>query len=241
MKKRMAAIAAVVLIAALAAVCFSACEQEIGADEAFRILNDSIETAKEQSGYFVKYKTLFADGTTEEFRLYVKGIGSESVAAAYDHTVDKIVDTDTDYLYWGTASKVKEDKNEADTVKTGMLSQVDEGETSYWTIDESIGLDDFLARAEIAPYTLDAVCAYVEGLTAEQMTVTSAKTKGWVDYVYVSEVKEESSPLYGCKDIELRVTNDRFSTIYFTNTNGVDVQIDIVYGEGRNLSLPQWK
>ena len=73
------------------------------------------------------------------------------------------------------------------------------------------------------------------------MTITSAKTKGWVDYAFVSEVKDESSPLYGCKDIELRVTKDRLSTIYFTNAKGEDVQINIVYGEGRVLNLPQWK
>ena len=109
-------------------------------------------------------------------------------------------------------------------------------------IDDTITPDDFLARAEVAPYTLDAICAYIEDcLTADKMTITSAKTKGWVDYAFVSEVKDESSPLYGCKDIELRATKDRLSTIYFTNAKGEDVQINIVYGEGRVLNLPQWK
>ena len=122
------------------------------------------------------------------------------------------------------------------------LKQAGEGNNKYWVIDDTVTLDDFLAKAEVAPYTLDAICAYIENsLTSDKMTITSAKTKGWVDYAFVSEVKDESSPLYGCKDIELRATKDRLSTIYFTNAKGEDVQINIVYGEGRVLNLPQWK
>lgn len=242
MKKRIAITAAIALLAILSTMCFAACEQAITADEAMKLLSDSIAEAKAQSGYFVKYKTFFSNGETEEYRLYVKGIGTESVAAAYDHTVDKVVSTSTEYLYWGAASQVKEDKKAEDVVKTGMLSQAGEGNNKYWVIDDTITPDDFLARAEVAPYTLDAICAYIEDcLTADKMTITSAKTKGWVDYAFVSEVKDESSPLYGCKDIELRATKDRLSTIYFTNAKGEDVQINIVYGEGRVLNLPQWK
>ena len=189
MKKRIAITAAIALLAILSTMCFAACEQAITADEAMTLLSDSIAEAKAQSGYFVKYKTFFSDGTTEEYRLYVKGIGTESVAAAYDHTVDKVVSTSTEYLYWGAASQVKEDKNAEDVVKTGMLSQAGEGNNKYWVIDDTITLDDFLAKAEVAPYTLDAICAYIEDcLTADKMTITSAKTKGWVDYAFVSEV-----------------------------------------------------
>lgn len=72
MKKRIAITAAIALLAILSTMCFAACEQAITADEAMKLLSDSIAEAKAQSGYFVKYKTFFSNGETEEYRLYVK-------------------------------------------------------------------------------------------------------------------------------------------------------------------------
>lgn len=232
MKKRMIFIAAM-LVALIAAMCFVGCQQELSADEAREKLSASIESAKQQSGYFVKVKTVYAGDNTEEFRLYVKGLEDGDVSAVWDHTIDKIVSTETDYLYWGTASK----KGDEDTVKTGLLTA--DGED--WIIDDAVSLQDFLADERVAPYTIESICAYVEGLTAEQLKITSAKTIGVVDYIYVESVTAESSPLYGCKDIEIRITRERLSNIYYTNTEGKSVQVNIVYGEGRVLDLPQWK
>lgn len=236
MKRRIAIIVSATLVLLTLLSVFAACTDTLTADEAAQLLKASVEESKEQSGWFVKHKTFFSDGTTEEFRLYVKGVQSDSVCAQYDHTVDRIVSTSTEYLYFGNAKKA-----DSDASATGMLSWQGEGTDAHWALDESVSFDDFVADERIAPYTIDAVCEYASGIGEEGAEIISATRKGWVVYIFVDEVTRSDSPLYGCKDIEIRITKDRFSNVYFTDAQGRTVQINIVYGEGRVLTLPEWK
>lgn len=248
--KRKIAIAASLLIVILAAACFAGCEQALSNDEAFEHLRAAVAAAKDPEqqggGWFVKVKVTESKTRSVEDRLYVKELEDGSMQARYDHSLTADWETESEYLYWGKASKVKADKKAEDEYKTGKLSWVadkaDKADGGHWAIDDAVDLEAFLAEERIAPYTIDEVCAYLDVLTtAEDMTITSAKTKGWVTYIYVSEVKNEDSLLYGCSELEIRTTKDRLSNIYYKNAQGQQVQVNIVYGDGINLSLPQWE
>ena len=246
--KRKIAIAAALLTVILAAACFAGCEQALSNDEAFERLAEAVAAAKDPEqqggGWFVKVKVTESATRSTEDRLYVKQLEDGSKQARYDRSVTDNWKTESESFYWGKASKVKENKKDEDVFKTGKLSWVkdkaDKKDEGHWAIDDTITLDDFLDDESVAPYTLDAVCAYLDDyMTADKMTIASAKTSGWVTYVYAKEIKEGF--LSGCSDIEIRITKDRLSNIYYKNANGQDVQVNIVYGDGINLSLPQWE
>ena len=234
---RKAAIAAIALVMTLIAFTAAACSFDVDIAEGREMLTSAIENSRKATEWYVKYKTQIDASTSEQTRLYVVNEGTEEFAAHYDFTVDRTVSTSTTNIYYGKSRRGGVSDKEATDgdYKTVMAVQ---GEDEY-TFSE-ITSDEFFADDRIAPYTLDAICDYLDGLTEDELQISSITTNGgWVTYYYVSDVVKEGNPLNGCTGIELRVTNEKLSTIYFTDTQGRAVQIDIAYG-GPNFTVPEW-
>lgn len=214
-----------------AAVSFTGCNQSLTEDEARTLLKDGVSAAVESEVYYVKYRI---NDTASENGKYVQyNLNVQNETAKFTEANGDIIKTVYDDTYYGKSLKSdvsSKNASESDYV-TGMLTWKD----AAWQI-EACTFAEFLAKPEIAPYSIESVTDVIGSLNEEELEIKSATKMGKVIYI-TGKVNKEGNLLAKYDSVTIRIVNGKLAYIGDTKES---FNISISYG-GPKITVPVWK
>lgn len=230
--KKLVKIAAIalVIVSCLAAL-LTGCSETLTVEEGREMLVRGLEKAAESDTYYIKFRYNDNSSTNGKYTQY--GLNVQGETAKFTIEEGDMLKTVYDDTYYGRSLKDGVDsKNATDAdYVTGRIFWENDG----WKAEEC-SLGDFLTGDKVAGYNMDGALALLDGLTQDELKITSVTRTGKVVYIS-AKVEKEGNELSGYGDLVIRLINDKLAYIGDTKET---FYVSISYG-GPVIKVPAWK
>lgn len=231
MKRTAKIVAALLTVVACLAVLFTGCTDTLTVQEGRELLLQGMEKAAASDVYYIKYRYNDNSSTNGKYTQYSLNVQGDS--AKFTIATGDVLKTVYDDTYFGRSLK--------DGVSSGNAADGDYvtgkvyWENGAWSVSRCT-LDEFLTDEKIVGCNMDAAIALLEGLSEEELKISSVTRTGKVVYIS-AKVEKEGNALSQFGDIVIRLINDKLAYIGDTKET---FNVSISYG-GPVIKVPAWK
>lgn len=231
MKKRiLLTLCAILIITASVAACFTGCSTKLSEQEGRDILAQSIDNALASDTYYIKYR--YNDNSSTNGKYVQYGLNVQGETAKFTEANGDVLKTVYEDMYYGKS--LKKDVSEKNAAESDYVTGKLFWENDKWNIVPCT-FDEFLGDEKVSGYNMSSVAALLEGLTADELQITSVTRTGKVVYME-AKVTKEGNPLAQYSKLTIRIINDKLSYI---GDSSESFYVSISFG-GPKITVPSW-